>query len=171
MLQRDLWPRFAARLHQKAKATSQAGLSWIRIDEGGGLLLLTPAVHWSIEQQLTTLRQYVHGEITSYPHIEGVVISHGAEPDWSPQRPRHRIVEQVSGALALERRLPGGRRRRTFVIPRDHGQRLIFPDYLTLNPDRWYDHEASWLDWALNRVRQPSVTRLVVGELARSLVP
>ena len=50
-------------------------------------------------------------------HIEGVVISHGAEPDWVPQRRRHGVVEQATGAATLERRLPGGRRRRTFVIP------------------------------------------------------
>jgi len=170
MLPRDLWPRFAARLHQKAEATSCAGSSWICIDESGGLLQLTPAVHWSIEQQLSTLRHNVNAELGNYRHIEGVVISHGAEPDWVPQRRQHRVVEQATGAAALERRLPGGRRRKTFVIPVHQARRIALPDHLVLRPDRWYDGETSWLDWALNSLGQLSVTRLVTGELARSLV-
>lgn len=171
MIPRDLWPRFAQRLHEKARATSSAGSSWIRVDESGGLLMLTPAVHWSIEQQLSALQGNVVVELGEYHHVEGVVISHGAEPDWSPQRREQGVVDQTSGAVALECRLPGGRRRRTFVIPVHQGPRIVLPDHLVMRPDRWYDREGSWLDWALNRVGQPSVTRLVIGELARSLVP
>ncbi|MHB8438561.1 MAG: hypothetical protein ACYDD4_05285 [Acidimicrobiales bacterium] len=170
MLARNLWPRFATRLREKAKATSRAGLSWIRIDESGGLLMLTPAVHWSLDQQLGALRHNVTVELSGYHHIGGVVISHGAEPDWIPQRREQGIAEPATGAVALERRLPGGRRRRTFVIPVHQRSGLVLPDRLVLQPARWYDDERRWLDWALNTLGQPSITNLVTGERARQLI-
>lgn len=170
MLARDLWPRFAQRLRQKAEATSRAGPSWIRIDESGGLLMLTSAVHWSLDQQLGALRKNVVVELNGYHHIGGVVISHGAEPDWIPQRRERGVTEPATGAVALERRLPGGRRRRTFVIPVHQRSGIVLPDHLVLQPVRWYDDEGRWLDWALKTVGQPSITKLVIGELARHLI-
>ncbi|MDA8354814.1 MAG: hypothetical protein M0Z95_00570 [Actinomycetota bacterium] len=80
----DMWPRFAERLHTKAQQTEGAGLTWIRIEEYTGLLMLTPAVHWTPEQQLAALQQNIVAELLPYNHVRGVVKSTGAAADWAP---------------------------------------------------------------------------------------
>ncbi len=171
LLTGDMWPRFAARLHQKAENTRSAGATWIRIDEEGGLLALTPAVHLSLEEQLARLRHNVRLELDRYPHLRGVLISHGAGADWQPNRAQPVVTEASSAASAFERRLPGGRRRRVFTIPIRPSRTLSLPDHLVMRPSYWYLNEPSWLDWALNTLGRPSATRLVTGELARMLIP
>lgn len=171
LLTGDMWPRFAARLHQKAENTRLAGPTWIRIDEEGGLLALTPLVHLPLEEQLARLGHNVRLELDQYPHLRGVVVSHGAGPDWQPNRPEPLITEALSAASAFERRLPGGRRRRVFTIPIRPSRTIALPDHLVMRPSHWYLKERSWLDWALNTLGKPSTTRLVTGELARMLIP
>jgi len=170
LLSGDLWPRFGQRLREKAERTAGGDPAWIRIDENGGLLLLTPAVHLPIGDQLSLLEQYVTAELEGFPHVRGVVISHGALPDWIPSQPQPAVQNQLTGSAALERRLPGARRRRTFVIPVRRSGLFLPGQHLAFDAARWYDDEPRWLDWALNGLGQPSLTRLVTGELARSLI-
>jgi len=166
----DMWRRFARRLREKAARTSGAGRTWLRIDEVGGLFSLTPAGQMPLDQQLALVSANIRSELGDYPHICGVVLGHGAEPDWHPNRPQP-TIEDASGAVALERRLPGGRRRRSFAVPVGTDSRVVVPDHLALQPADWYRSESGWLAWALNLLGKPSVTRLVTGEAARALIP
>lgn len=165
----DLWPRFAQRLHEKARRTEGAGITWIRIEEYSGLLLLTPAVHWKPEEQLSAPQQNVVTELRSYGHVRGVIMGTGAAPDWTPSRPEFEIRDAFTGAEVQERRLPGARRRRTFTIPVPSGPGVHLPSHLILDPAAWYRKESGWLDWALQELGQPIYSRLVSGELARRL--
>lgn len=166
----DMWPRFAQRLRDKAARTSGAGRTWLRIDEVGGLLSLTPAGQMPIDQQLALVSANIRSELSDFSHICGVILGHGAEPDWYPSRPQP-TIQDASGAIALERRLPGGRRRRTFAVAVGTYSKVAVPDHLALRPADWYGSESGWLAWALNLLRKPSVTRLVTGEAARALIP
>ena len=96
-----------------------SGRSWIRIDEGGGLLALTQAYHLPIEEKLGWLMHNTAIGLADFQHVEGVVISHGAEPDWNPMANLAGVTERVSGSAVIERRLPGGRRRRTYLVRLD----------------------------------------------------
>jgi hypothetical protein len=169
MLGDDLWPRFAARLRDKAEQTRGSDRAWIRIDELGGLFMLTGAYHFSLPERLGTLIQNIAVELDGYPHVQGVIVSHGASPDWTPMRPEVGVGEGTSNSVVVERRLPGGRRRTTYVI-RLLQRGLILPPHLVVEPERWYANESTWLDWALNQLGRPAIDRCVRGESYRALI-
>lgn len=169
MLDGDMWPRFAKRLISKAEQTMESGRSWIRIDEGGGLLALTQAYHLPVEDKLGWLIHNTAIALAEFPHVEGVVISHGAEPDWNPMVNLAGVTEQISGSAVIERRLPGGRRRRTYLVRLGHGG-IVLPPHLVLDPGRWYWSEDRWLDWALNSLGKPSVQSMIQGESHQQLL-
>lgn len=165
----DLWPKIAERLVEKARRTAGAGYTWVRMDEATGLLVLTPAVHWSLEEQLAALEHNCTVTLQGFEHVRGVIITTGAQPDWRPVAPEQGTKNPVTGAVAQERRLPGGRRRRSFVIPVNPGPGLFLPEHLRLDPARWYRDELDWLDWALTRLGKPALTPLVPGERGRRI--
>lgn len=170
LLADDLWPRLSKRLQQKAEQTADSGPTWLRVDELGGLLLFTQAGRLPIEQQLALLTQTVRKELSWARHIQGLVISHGAEADWNQSRPTHSVRDGVAGTAVLERVLPGVRRRRTFVIPVHSFSGLALPNHLVLLPTVWYATEDSWLDWALNHLGHPAASVIVSGEPARTFL-
>jgi hypothetical protein len=170
MLDGDMWPRFARRLISKAEQTMGGGRSWIRIDEGGGLLALTQAYYLPVEEKLGWLMHNTAIALADFPHVEGVVISHGAEPDWNPMANLAGVTERVSGSAVIERRLPGGRRRRTYLVKLDRGG-IVLPPHLVADPGRWYGGEDRWLDWALNSLGKPSIQGMVHGESRQQLLP
>jgi len=165
----DLWQRVAKRLQEKASQTEGAGHTWIRIDEGSGLLVLTPAYHWSITEQLAALERNVKLALVNYEHVRGVIITTGAGLDWNIRSPELRQQNPLSGAVAQERRLPAGRRRRSFVIPVSFGPGLILPDHVRLDPARWFRDEYGWIDWALSALGKPALTPFLVGEQRHKL--
>ena len=169
-LQNDLWQRVAKRLQEKASQTEGAGHTWIRIDEGSGLLILTPAYHWSITEQLAALEKNVRLALAEFAHVRGVIITTGAGRDWNIQSPELGQQNPLSGAVGQERRLPAGRRRRSFVIPLPSGPGLILPDHLCLDPAHWFRDEYGWIDWALSALRKPALTPFLVGEQRRKLI-
>lgn len=170
MLTGDMWPRFGARLRTKAKQTIEGDRSWIRIDESGGLMTFTQAYHLPVEGKLGWLLHNTSLELADFPHVEGVIISHGAEPDWNSNEKELGIVESVSGSAAFDRRLPGRRRRRAYILKlRRSG--ITLPDHLVMNPSNWYADEERWLDWALNSLGMPAIGTAVEGEAYRKLLP
>ena len=168
MLSDDLWPRFAARLRDKAEQTRGSDRAWIRIDELGGLFMLTSAYHLSLPDRLRTLIQDIVITLDDFPHVQGVIVSHGASPDWTPMTSELGVHEGISNSAVVERRLPGGRRRTTYVV-RLRQRGLILPPHLLVEPERWYANEGTWLDWALNSLGKPAIDRCVRGESYRAL--
>lgn len=163
----DVWPRFAQRLHDKARQTCDAGKAWIRIDEYGMLLASMEMREVPFQDRLNLLSRLIQAELSDYSHVEGVILSNGTSFDWKPQEPDRSCFDPTSGSVVLDRRLPGQRRRHTFVVPLVKHQTLLLPDRLKLSPARWYSDESSWLEWALNKLGKPSINGLIEGELAR----
>lgn len=170
MLGVDLWPRFATRLEDKARQLSSGGRGWIRIDEGGGLMAFTSVYHLPPEQQLGILVQRITESLAPYPHVQGVIMSHGAGPDWTPLARELGLIERTTGSTIMEMRLPGSRRRRTYVV-RQPQRGILLPDHLVVDPASWYGREASWLDWALGQLGIAPVGSLVQRESIRRLLP
>jgi len=167
-IRQDMWPRFARRLQTKAQQTLGRP-AWIRIDEGGGLLHFTSMYHRRPPERLELLRSATAAALTDYPHVQGVIISHGAGPDWIPtQRPAD--VRLRGGSAYIEQRLPGDRRRQSYILNL-HRQSLLLPPRFLFQPADWYLTEGSWLDWAARRLDRPRATQIVVGEYRRCLLP
>jgi hypothetical protein len=166
----DLWPRFATRLREKAEQLADGGRGWIRIDEGGGLMAFTSVYHLPPEEQLGLLVHRIAESLAEYHYVQGVIMSHGAGPDWMPLAREFGLAERVSGSSVLELRLPGSRRRRTYIVrlPR---RGLVLPEQLVVDPARWYRNEASWLDWALQQLDMARLESLVRSESIRRLLP
>jgi len=155
----DPWDRLAQRLAQKAKQTMGAGPTWIRIDESAQLYMFTRLDKMVPEQQLGYIVQPFQLVLAPFPHVRGIVLSFGAEPWFRVNEPEITIMEgrpnPWAGHVMVDRGLPGPRRRRTFVVPIEGGQRLAFPDQIELTPARWYAQETGWLDWGLQRLGLP----------------
>lgn len=169
MLGDDLWPRFVTRLREKAEQTRGSDRAWIRIDELGGLFMLTSAYHLSLPDRLGTLIHNIAVELDDYSHVEGVIVSHGASPDWTPMTTELGVREGISNSAVVDRRLPGARRRTAYVV-RLRRSGLILPSHLVVEPERWYADEGTWLDWALNKLGKPSISRCVRGESYRAFL-
>jgi hypothetical protein len=161
----DLWPRFAERLRTKARHTIDAGLTWIRIEDHAGLLLFTPAGQMSIDNQLRLLQDNVAKELRDFDHVRGVIISDGAGIDPLHDQPELNVVDEATQAVAVVSQRPGGKRRRTFVIPIKRSSLLLPSSDLALDADRWYKEERGWLDWALITLGRPFSIHLIADEL------
>jgi hypothetical protein len=131
--------------------------------------MLTSTYRCSLPDRLGTLIHNIATELADYPHVEGVVVSHGAAPDWTPATPELGVREGISGSAVIDRRLPGARRRTAYVVHL-RGRGLILPPHLVVQPERWYGDEDSWLDWALNKLGKPMISQCVRGETYRALL-
>ena len=167
----DLWSRFARRIQEKADQLAGAGHGWIRIDELGGLVALTPLSQLRPVEQLGILAQNINQVLAGSDQVDGVIISHSADVDWSITARELDISEPSYRARLLELRLPGRRRRRTYVIP-TASRGLLLQQHNFLSPASWYANEASWLDWAMARLRLGfgTMANLVEGEAMRQLL-
>lgn len=166
-LRQDLWPRFSQRLRSKAEQT-EGGRGWIRIEEGGGLLQLTSMYNRSPPERLELLRSATARALADYPHVGGVIVSHGAGPDWTPTR-RPANLSTPGGSAYVEQRLPGMRRRQSYILNLDRPG-LLLPPRLLLDPARWYRSEDSWLYWATQQLGIPQPTLILSGERRRGLL-
>jgi hypothetical protein len=160
----DAWPRIANRLRTKAERTAGGPPVWIRLDEQSGLFLFSDWAASPPETGLGQLRNNVQIALASYPHVRGVVVSHGTA--WNPGLPALTVVGEPLhealkvGPALLDRLLPGRRVRRTLVVPIEVS-RIVLPDHLEAEPAAWYAAEDSWLDWALRRCGQPSLSAIL----------
>jgi hypothetical protein len=165
LIAEDAWRRLAVRLLEKAEQTSGGPHAWIRIDEVGGLILMTSMRYLQPHQQLQALRHNLEITLEPFPHIDGVVIGMGAGPDWGVREPEFVYIDEPdrgwAAASVLDRVLPGSRRRRTFVIPLARGNRLILPPGSELPIGRWYSGEGTWLEWALKELRKPMLMEIL----------
>jgi len=87
----------------KAEQTMGSGRSWIRIDEGGGLLALTQAYHLPIEEKLGWLMHNTAIGLADFQHVEGVRYQPwrrtGLEPDGeSSWRGRSESADRLSSS-------------------------------------------------------------------------
>jgi hypothetical protein len=165
MITGDTWRRVAVRIAEKAKQTI-GGSAWLRIDDTGALLRLTDRSAQPLPNLLADLHLNVSAALAESPHVRGIILSDGATIDparareqtaWhqvgpamliSPEPPLHVLAD---GPAAMVRRLPGGRFRRTFVLP-GPSARLILPTGAGLEPGLWYHHEPAWLSKALKQL-------------------
>lgn len=172
----DVWQRVAVRIAEKAKQTV-GGPAWLRIDDTGALLRLTDRSTQPLQNLLADLHLNVSAALADSPHVRGVILSDGAMIDpgnaraqtaWkqvapamliSPGPPRHALAD---GPAAMVRKLPGGRVRRTFVLP-GPSVRLILPAGTGLEPGLWYHSEPSWLTEALKTLGHAPIDCLLRG--------
>lgn len=162
----DMWTRFGRRLRDKAAQTAGCP-SWIRIDESSGMFVFSTAAHLEPAARHQLLLGMCEAELVDFPHVRGVIVSHGAELGGDDQSAsigldRHR--EPWMGSALVDQPLPGRRRRLTYVISLERGSRPALPSSAELQAARWYADEGSWLQWAHNQLGLPPVESLLQPE-------
>lgn len=149
--------RLCRRIESKGEQTAGGPPAWIRLDEVGGLFQLSPWSRQPMEQQLHDIDVALSQTIAAIPHIRGLVLSDGTDP-WGAHTTEstagYRGYTALDGPIAMVRKIPIGRSRRTFILP-NGGPRVVLPTGLDLAPQNWYDQEAGWLDWALSETGWP----------------
>jgi hypothetical protein len=157
--------RLEKRIQNKGKQTAGAGPTWLRIDDQSGLFQITPWATLAPADQVELLATAVEPMVHPFPHVRGVIVSNGSCPDMSPGAPGRDVgapgrPRGVREPALVERPLPGGRRRRTLILP-VRGSGIVLPAHLEPEPDTWYASEPSWLDWALYQLDFAPLTRLL----------
>lgn len=167
LLAGDMWTRLGRRMVEKAEQTKGGPPAWIRVDDQGGIFLLTDWAQADGHQQLQRLQRNVQATLCGFSHVRGVILSAGvgigvASPEVSFGAPNEHDL-RLGDPVSLQRRLPAGRHRHTFVVPVD-GTRVVLRDHMELEPAYWYAHEASWLNWGLHELGQPPLAMLLRRE-------
>jgi len=162
----DMWPRTLSKLVEKAEQTKGVKPIWLRINAYHGLWQFTPWSLRSLAEKLTIMCESVRAGLADYGHLSGVVFSNGA--GLGQGRFFDEVQEGDNGAIGLRRLLTPLRVRETLIIPLRSDTTGAVVD----GPGRtvWcgiYEHEPSWLDWALEQFGLPSV-REIFTESANS---
>ena len=171
----DAWTPIDARLRQKAKQTAGGGLTWIRLDITPDLFMLTSLAPISPPGRLAAIQQHVTASLQDAAHVAGVVMSYMAigdetppltcvakgpmPPLWLPDSTQRELAI-AHGPAALLRTLPGGRARISFILNGPAAQFDARRD--ALGPGSWYDDEATWLAWAFDALRWPSLSTILL---------
>jgi hypothetical protein len=150
----DIWDRLRTALSEKNKQAS-GNLVWLRMGEYAGLW------HWSryremtLEEKVQSLTPLAQAALESLPHIAGVILSPGIEPDYAPGGHTPGTYSSVDGAIAVRCALPGSCIRESIIIPRREmdADARVFASL--------YEHEDTWLDWALQQAGHPPFHELV----------
>lgn len=150
----DLWDRLGRALGEKNEQAS-GNLVWLRMGEYAGLW------HWSgyremtLEEKVQNLSPLVQAALASLPHIAGIILSSGIEPDLAPGGQLPSTFPRGDGAIAVHCALPGSCSRESIIIPRS-GMSADAYTFAAL-----YEHEVTWLDWALRQAGHPPFHDLV----------
>jgi hypothetical protein len=150
----DIWNRIKATLTDKNKQAVNK-LVWIRMGEYAGLW------HWSrysamtLEEKLNALSPMIQTALESLPNIAGVILSPGILPIYHPEIQTPGKFPSINGSIAIRCSLPGHCARESIIIPR-RGRGAEALEFSAL-----YEHEDTWLDWALQQAGKPPFQMLV----------
>jgi hypothetical protein len=155
----DETPRLVRTLTRKALQGAGGEPLWIRLDEGGAIWHLTIPATWPQRRDMhEALAQVILAVVDQFPHVAGVVMSESPMAGTGG-----RVSEQwtLAGgrAVGLRQPLPYGFGREAIIVAgADAGSPGQLGAWL-----RWYQNEASWLDWALVHHEQAPIENLFVG--------
>lgn len=146
------WSRTSAQFIGKAAQLSIQGGGWIRADSADGLFWASDWARKSLEDRTRDIEILVEEATGTLDSIHGVVLTSGA--CWCPGMSTASFRTK-NGSYGLQRPLPAGRGRATFIVPlRREALGGI---------RRWhdlYDSEGAWLDWALNQAGLPAIAEI-----------
>ena len=147
------WERTSQLLRDKAEQLACHGGGWLRVDSLDGLFWASEWAHKPLDARTREIEALVVDAVQRYPSIHGVVLTSGACRATGMTRSSWRTP---GGSYGLERLLPMGRGRATFIVPLGHGALGGIRCWHDL-----YDVESKWLDWALRQVALPPVSQII----------
>ncbi len=150
----DIWDRIRRALGEKNKQAS-GNVVWLRMGEFAGLWHWSRYRNMTLEEKLSNLSPMIQTALESFPNIAGVILSPGILPVYHPEVQILGNFSSDDGSIALRCSLPGHCVRESIIIPR----RGMSADALELMA--LYEHEETWLDWALQRAGKPLFNTLV----------
>ena len=146
------WMRTSSLLQGKATQLSAQGGGWLRVDSLDGLFWASDWARKPLARRTYEMSELIHDSVRQHSSIYGVVLTGGS--CWAPQLVGH-SSRTASGSYGIERSLPLGRGRATFIVSlREDAQ----PDAVLWRD--LYNDEAAWLDWALARIGLPSTAEI-----------
>ena len=145
----DGWRRIGAKIIVKAGQPAQAG-GWLRCELDDGMFADMPWFRsalsaMSLADKAATLAEGARQSMQTTGSIHGIVLS---SPPASGMTGQDEMYRLPNGGIALRRALSGERSRETFIIPSDYAADTEWEMWTEL-----YDHEPTWLDWALPEAR------------------
>jgi len=157
----DIGARLVARLQDKNRQVT-TGIEepvWLRIEDHAGLWQFTELYHQSLPEKLVSLASYLRQELDAYPNIAGVILGPSVMwVDTIPDAVATPVADPAAGIAALRTPVPGHRCRETILVTRSGPLGLAGETFVD-----WYGQEATWLDWALERLNHPRFAELVQG--------
>lgn len=148
----QLWPRTEGILRRKAEQSASSQPTWLRIDSLDGLWQFTPWAYTPLAQKLEALTEPVRASLAECHHVTGVVMTSGAA---FAQGVFREESSQGRSCFARRRLLEPLRVRESMIIGIQEKTVRSSEAWLAL-----YDEEASWFDWALERVALPSSAQI-----------
>ena len=146
------WERTSQLLGDKAEQLACHGGGWLRVDSLDGLFWASAWAREPLDARTLEMEALILDDLHRYPSIHGVVLTSGACRASELTRCSWRTP---GGTYGLDRPLPMGRGRMTFIVPLGHGALGGIRCWHDL-----YDGESGWLDWALGRAALPAVAQI-----------
>lgn len=148
--------RIQARIADKARAVGAFDRVWIRLDDIGPLFYLTPWANAPLGEKLASIEPILAAILSPYPAIAGLILSNGWA--WLVPGIREERHSSSDGAVAIRRVIAIQCYRETFVKARDERAAGELAEI-----DGWYSGEATWLQWALDKLELPPLQDLING--------
>jgi len=147
--QSDSWPRITSKLCQKAEQAQASGGGWLRVELRDGTWAFTPWARAGLRAKIDEMERQVRSLLYQFPGISGVALSNGlgfAQGNFVGESAR-----TGSDSYGIRRVLPPVRVRETMIVSVSEAGRQQARTWVDL-----YGGEASWLDWALDRLGLPA---------------
>jgi hypothetical protein len=135
------WERTQRQLAGKATQLASQGGGWLRVDSIDGLFWASDWAHKPLSDRTAEMELLVSRAVGQLEPVHGVVLTSSA--CWAPDM-RTCSWRTASGSYGLERPLPLGRARATFIVPLSSSALGGVRHWHDI-----YDSEPDWLGWAL----------------------
>jgi hypothetical protein len=149
--------RLIAKLRYKNKqAEGSSSPIWVRLDEYAGLWMATRHQNMTLTETFNALTGLLQEPLASFSNLAGVILSPAIL--WAGNALPETLSERIEsdGGFAVRSPIPGHRVRESMIVAQagqSYKQAAIFAG--------WYEQEATWLDWALERLGHPPFNALV----------
>jgi hypothetical protein len=150
----DSWDRIRRALGEKNKQAF-GNIVWLRMGEYAGLWHWSRYRNMTLEEKLSNLSPMIQTALEGFPNIAGVILSPGILPVYHPEVQMPGKFSSVDGSIALRCSLLAHCVRESIIIPR-RGMDADAFELMAL-----YEHEETWLDWALAQAGHPPFHTLV----------
>lgn len=146
---KDWWPRYYSTIKKKAKKTPDDAI-WIRLDDVSGFFHFSEFSFMNFRDRLRILAFKSRQLFNEAPNLRGIVLTNHGDVQFDPDQRTH-----YGSNIAIRRKLPTLFTRETFILPRGNSEFETAQKIAS-----WFENEATWLPWALQRLEIPELCEI-----------